>query len=111
MKTRSASARSAARATKSKRSTSTRRSGGVKPAMITAEEFDRRADRPVDDPAGDPTPYLDLSKARRPGREVQRVNVDFPLDLLHAIDREAQRIGVTRQAFIKLRLSDTLVQT
>jgi hypothetical protein len=49
------------------------------------------------------TPYLDLSKTRRPGREVQRVNVDFPVDLLRAIDREARRIGVTRQAFITLR--------
>jgi len=38
------------------------------------------------------------------------VNVDFPVDLLRAIDREARRIGVTRQAFIKLRLSDTLTQ-
>ena len=76
--------------------------------MITAEEFDRRADLPVDDPDGDMTPYLDWSKARRPGREVQRVNVDFPVDLLKAIDQEAKRIGVTRQAFIKLRLADTL---
>jgi hypothetical protein len=78
---------------------------------ITAEEFDRVADLPVDDPAGDMTPYVDWSKARRPGREVQRVNVDFPVDLLRAIDREARRIGVTRQAFIKLRMSDTLVNT
>jgi hypothetical protein len=51
---------------------------------------------------------VDWDKARRPGREVQRVNVDFPMDLLRAIDREARRIGVTRQAFIKLRLADTL---
>lgn len=78
--------------------------------MITADEFDRLADLPVDDHAGDLTPYLDVSKARRPGREVQRVNVDFPLDLLHAIDREAQRIGVNRQAFIKLRLADALTR-
>ena len=55
--------------------------------------------------------HLDFTKARRPGREVQRVNVDFPVDLLRAIDREARRIGVTRQAFIKLRMSDTLVDT
>ena len=54
------------------------------------------------------SPYVDWSKARRPGREIQRVNVDFPVDLLKAIDREAKRIGVTRQAFIKLRLADTL---
>jgi len=79
--------------------------------MITAAEFDRLADLPVDDPTGDMTPYLDLSKARRPGREVQRVNVDFPVDLLRSIDREARRIGVTRQAFIKLRMSDTMANT
>jgi hypothetical protein len=52
--------------------------------------------------------HLDLAKATRPGREIQRVNVDFPVDLLQAIDREAKRIGVSRQAFIKLRLADTL---
>jgi len=39
------------------------------------------------------------------------VNVDFPLDLLKAIDQEARRIGVTRQAFIKLRLSDALTHS
>ena len=52
--------------------------------------------------------HVDLTRARRPGREVQRVNVDFPLELLRAIDQEAKRIGVTRQALIKLRLADTL---
>jgi hypothetical protein len=55
--------------------------------------------------------HLDLANAIRPGREVQRVNVDFPVDLLRAIDREARRIGVTRQAFIKLRLADTLASS
>jgi hypothetical protein len=34
--------------------------------------------------------------------------VDFPEALLKAIDREAKRIGVTRQAYIKLRLADTV---
>jgi hypothetical protein len=76
--------------------------------MVTAAEFDRVADLRVGDPSGALMPYLDPSKARRPGREVQRVNVDFPLDLLHAIDREARRIGVNRQAYIKLRLADAL---
>jgi hypothetical protein len=51
-------------------------------------------------PAGVPGAY-------RPRREVQRVNVDFTLDLLHTIDRAANRIGVTRQAFIKMRLADS----
>jgi hypothetical protein len=51
---------------------------------------------------------LDVAKATRPRREIQRVNVDFPVDLLEAIDSEARRIGVTRQAYIKLRLADSL---
>jgi len=54
------------------------------------------------------TSHLDLGSATRPGRETQRVNVDFPVDLLSEIDREARRLGVTRQAFIKLRLADAL---
>ncbi len=44
-------------------------------------------------------------------RTVQRVNVDFPLDLLREIDREAARLGVNRQAFIKLRIADALAAT
>ncbi|HIE92083.1 MAG TPA: CopG family transcriptional regulator [Acidobacteria bacterium] len=52
--------------------------------------------------------HLELGKAGRPGRETQRVNVDFPVGLLSEIDREARRLGVTRQALIKLRLADAL---
>ena len=54
--------------------------------------------------------HMDLAKAIRPGRAVQRVNVDFPVDLLREIDQEARRLGVTRQAFIKVRLADSLVK-
>ena len=54
--------------------------------------------------------HVDFSKAVRPGRAVQRVNVDFPVDLLREIDQEARRLGVTRQAFIKVRLADSLVK-
>jgi metal-responsive CopG/Arc/MetJ family transcriptional regulator len=54
---------------------------------------------------------MDASKAARPGRAVQRVNVDFPADLLREIDQEARRLGVTRQAFIKIRIADSLLQS
>jgi hypothetical protein len=70
---------------------------------LTAARLDE-----LHDAGGDLRQHLDVSRATRPGREVQRVNVDFPIDLLRAIDREAKRIGVSRQAFIKLRLADTL---
>lgn len=63
-----ASSRSAGRGT-------TKKSNTVEPKWITAEEFDAMHDAGVD-----MTPYVDWSKARRPGREVQRVNVDFPAD-------------------------------
>ena len=38
----------------------------------------------------------------------QRVNIDFPLALLRAIDAECQRIGVTRQAWIKMVCAEHL---
>ena len=100
MKKRSASSPSAARASKNERDTS-----GKKHAKnLTADELDELFDSSSDDI----DKHIDWSKVRRPGREIQRVNVDFPIDLLRAIDQEAKRIGVTRQAFIKLRLADTL---
>lgn len=41
-------------------------------------------------------------------RDTFKVNVDFPMDLLRRIDAEADRIGIARQAWIKLRLTDLL---
>ena len=46
--------------------------------------------------------------AKRPRREVQKVNVDFPLDLLRRIDAQAARLGVSRQAYIKIRMGDAI---
>ena len=70
---------------------------------INAKEFDRRFE------AGDDVSmFMDLSKATRPGREFQRVNVDFPKAFLAEIDHEAERIGVPRQAWIKAALAGAL---
>lgn len=38
-------------------------------------------------------------------KKVQRVNVDFSIPLLRAIDRECARLHVTRQAWIKIQLA------
>ena len=64
---------------------------------MKAEEFDRKFDK-----GEDITKYLDLSKARRPGIEQRRVNVDFPIWMIQRLDREARRLGVARQALIKM---------
>ena len=51
---------------------------------------------------------LDLSKARRPLQEQKRVNVDFPIWMITSLDREARRLGVTRQSIIKVWLAECL---
>jgi len=70
---------------------------------ISAEEFERRFDE-----GEDITPYLDLKSARRINQEAKRVNVDFPVWMVEAMDREADRIGITRQAFIKVVVAERL---
>ena len=72
---------------------------------VSAARLDAMHDAGVDLSA-----HMDLANATRPGRAVQRVNVDFPVDLLREIDQEARRLGVTRQAFIKIRIADSLQQ-
>lgn len=52
--------------------------------------------------------YLDLKKARRPGLKQKRVNVDFPEWMLHILDKEAKRLGVTRQSIIKIWIAERL---
>jgi len=101
MKKQSASSRSVVHGRAKDRNT---RAEGHRKRAIPAEKLDELFDSGSDEI----DKHLDWDKACRPGREVQRVNVDFPVDLLNAIDREAKRIGVSRQAFIKLRLADTL---
>ena len=67
---------------------------------MKARDFDKKFD------AGDDVSrHLDLSKARRPGHEQQRVNVDFPVWMVDSLDREASRLGVPRQSLIKMLIA------
>jgi len=70
---------------------------------ITAEEFDKKFDD-----GEDISEYIDWSSARRINKEAKRVNVDFPVWMVEAMDREAGRIGITRQAFIKVIVAERL---
>ena len=54
--------------------------------------------------------YVDLSTVRRPGLETRRVNVGLPQWMIEALDREAARVGVARQAIIKVWLDERLAQ-
>ena len=60
------------------------------------------------DSGKDITEALDLSKARRPLQEQKRVNVDFPTWMIASLDKEASRLGVTRQSIIKVWLAECL---
>jgi macrodomain Ter protein organizer (MatP/YcbG family) len=56
----------------------------------------------------DITKYLDMSKARRPEQEQKRVNIDFPLWVIHSLDKEAKRLGVPRQSVVKVWVAERL---
>lgn len=60
------------------------------------------------DEGKDITQHLDLSKAKRPEQEQKRVNVDFPIWMVHSLDKEAKRLGVPRQSVIKIWLAEKL---
>jgi len=70
---------------------------------MKAKEIDRKFDE-----GENITEYLDISKARRPEQEQKRVNVDFPLWMIHLLDKEARRLGVPRQSIIKVWVAERL---
>ncbi len=60
------------------------------------------------DAGEDISKYLDLSRATRPGQDQKRVNVDFPVWMIDSLDKEAKRLGVTRQSIIKVWIAERL---
>jgi hypothetical protein len=70
---------------------------------MKAKTFERKFDE-----GKDITDVLDLTNARRPLQEQKRVNVDFPAWMVDRLDREAKRVGVTRQSIIKVWLAERL---
>jgi hypothetical protein len=70
---------------------------------MKAKEFERKFESGVDI-----TRHLDLGKARRLGQEQRRVNVDFPAWMIESLDREARRLGVTRQSIIKVWIAERI---
>ncbi|PIX04774.1 MAG: CopG family transcriptional regulator [Gallionellales bacterium CG_4_8_14_3_um_filter_54_18] len=70
---------------------------------MKAKIFDQQFDKGVDI-----TGSLDLSKSKRVLQEQKRVNVDFPTWMIESLDREARKLGVTRQSIIKVWLAERL---
>ncbi len=78
----------------------------MKKKSIKAEEFDNKFSNNESI-----VEYLDLSRALRPAQEQKRVNVDFPVWMIHMLDKEAKRLGVTRQSIIKIWLAERLKES
>ena len=70
---------------------------------MKAENFEQQFDDGLD-----VTASLDLSKAKRVLQTQKRVNVDFPTWMIDSLDREASKLGVTRQSVIKVWLAERL---
>ena len=70
---------------------------------MKAKDFEQQFDEDVDITAS-----LNLSKAKRVLLEQKRVNVDFPTWMIESLDREAGKLGVTRQSVIKVWLAERL---
>ncbi len=70
---------------------------------MKAEELDK-----IFDKGEDISPYLNLSTKSRPGLKQRRINVDFPDWIINSLDREASKIGVTRQSIIKVWIAERI---
>jgi hypothetical protein len=73
---------------------------------MKAKTFDKQFDE-----GADVTASLDLSRAKRAMQEQKRVNVDFPTWMIESLDREAGKLGVTRQSIIKVWLAERLEES
>jgi hypothetical protein len=76
----------------------------MKRKTIDAEEFDRLFDE------GDMRylDYVDFENIRRPGLEPEKIAISLPNWMVRSLDREAERIGITRQALIKTWLDEKI---
>lgn len=81
-----------------------------KAKKITDKEFDNLFDK-----GEDITEYLDTDSSMSLDEfeskyKIKRVNVDFPLYIVDILDREAKKIGVTRQSLIKMWISEKIFE-
>jgi hypothetical protein len=73
---------------------------------MDAENLDRKFDE-----GEDILEYFDISTLRHPGLEPQPIEISVPQWMVVALDEEAQRLGIQRDAIIKLWLAERLEAT
>jgi hypothetical protein len=70
---------------------------------MKTREFDKKFDD-----GDDVSNAIDWSSAKRLNTEIKRVNVDFPTWVVEGLDKQATRLGITRQALIKVWIAERL---
>lgn len=70
---------------------------------MKAKKFDEKFES-----GEDLTENLDFSKARRVNQESKRVNIDFPKWVVTDLDKHSKRLGITRQALVKVWIAEKL---
>jgi len=77
--------------------------------QITSDEFDKKFDN-----GEDISQYLDFSQSikledfEENRNKTKKIDVDFPENILKLLDKEAQKIGVTRESIIKVWIFERL---
>ena len=70
---------------------------------MKAKDFDAKFEG-----GGDILDLLNVEEATRVNQMVKRVHVDFPLWMVEALDKQAKRLGITRQALLKVYVASSL---
>ena len=70
---------------------------------MKAKDFDKKFEL-----GEDLTDNLDLSGSRRVNQEPKRVNIDFPVWVVEQLDKQSKRLGISRQALVKVWIAEKL---
>ncbi len=81
-------------------------------ATANKTELEHEIDEAFDN-GEDMRKYFDFSKAEvvKPENETRRVNINMPVWLIEAIDKEASHVGANRQSYINIMLAEGLKHT
>ena len=70
---------------------------------MKAKDFDKKFES-----GEDLTEDLDFTKSQRVDQAPKRVNIDFPVWVVEQLDKQSKRLGITRQALVKVWIAEKL---
>ena len=70
---------------------------------MKAKDFDKKFEL-----GEDLNDNLDFSGSRRVNQEPKRVNIDFPVWVVEQLDKQSKRLGISRQALVKVWIAEKL---